>query len=125
MGIRHALGVSLEEFAREFLRGLLEARGVPRSKLRLEKRVLRVDGGEIEVNTFNEDPLVVGEATSIIESVEEVDKLVERIEAVEKLYGRRPRYAFLISPTIWGKVFREVVKRAEESGVKLIYGRVA
>ena len=125
IGIRHALGISLEEFAREFLKGLLEARGIPRDKLKLERKVIRVDGKEIEVNIFNEDPLVVGEVTSIIEDVEEVNKVIERVRAVEKVYGRKPSYVFLIAPTIWKRVFRDVIRKVEENEIELIYGRVA
>ena len=125
IGIRHALGVTLEEFVREFLKGLLEARGVPREKLKLESRIIRVEGKELELNIFNEDPLVLAEVTSIIEDVREVDKVVERIKAVEKVYGRRPDYVFLVAPTIDRRIFREVVSKAEEYGIELIYGRVA
>ena len=124
IGIRHALGVSLEEFAKEFLKGLLEARGVPKDKLRLERKILKIDGEEIEINIFNEDPLIIGEVTSIIEDIKEVDKVIERIRAVEKVYGNKPEYTFLIAPTIWNKVFKEVTRKIEENNIELIYGRV-
>ena len=124
-GIRHALGISLEEFARTFLRGLLEARGVPREKLKLERKIIRVNGREFEINIFNEEPLVVGEVTSIIEDIREVDKVIERVRVVEEVYGRKPDYIFLITPTIWRNVFRYVIEKTKENEIELIYGRVA
>ena len=125
IGIRSALGITLEEFVREFLKGLLEARGIPKDKLKLERRIIRVDGKEFELNIFNEEPLILAEVTSIIEDVNEVNKVIERVKAIEKIYGRKPNYVFLVTPTIWSKVFREVVKRAKEHEIELIYGRVA
>jgi len=86
----------------------------------------KVDNGkEIEVNIFNEDPLIVGKVTSIIEDVEEVDKVIERVRVVEKIYGRKPSYVFLMAPTIWRRVFRGVTKKVGENEIELIYGRVA
>lgn len=125
MDIRKALGVTLEEFARSFLRGLLEARGVPKEKLKLQSKTLRIEGEEVQINIFNEDPLIIGEVTSLAESPEEAEKVVKRIRAVEKVYGRRPQYAFLIAQTIARRAYREIMEVAEKEGIEVIYGRIA
>lgn len=125
MDIRKALGVTLEEFARSFLRGLLEARGVPKEKLKLQSKTLRIEGEEVQINIFNEDPLIIGEVSSLAESPEEAEKVAKRIRAIEKAYGRRPQYAFLIAQTVARRAYREIMEVAEKEGIEVIYGRIA
>ncbi len=125
MDVRKALGVTLEEFARSFLRGLLEARGVSKEKLKLQSKTLRIDGEEVQINIFNEDPLIIGEVTSLAESPEEAEKVAKRIRVVEKAYGRRPQYAFLIAQTIARRAYKGIMEVAEKEGIEVIYGRIA
>ncbi|RLE92573.1 MAG: hypothetical protein DRN04_09850 [Thermoprotei archaeon] len=123
--LRSAMGLTLEEFSRSFLRGLLEARGIPKDKLKLERKVFKLDSREIEINIFNENPLIVAEVTAVLEDLSELDKVLERVLLVEGIYGRKPDYVFLITPTITRNLSEEVFKKAKEYGIEIIYGKIA
>jgi len=123
--LRSAMGLTLEEFSRSFLRGLLEARGIPKDKLKLERKVFKLDSREIEINIFNENPLIVAEVTAVLEDLSELDKVLERVLLVEGIYGRKPDYVFLITPTITRNLSKEVFKKAKEYGIEIIYGKIA
>jgi hypothetical protein len=90
--LSRALRVTFEDHSASFLEVLLEEMGYPEAKV--GRKVLVHDGEAVEINLFCEDPLVVGEATVSVESVEEaereVEKLLKRVEVVEKKYGKRP-----------------------------------
>ena len=125
MELRSVMGLTLEEFSRSFLKGLLEARGFPSSRLKLERKVFKLNDKQMEINIFNEDPLIIAEVTAILEDLSELDKVIERVFLIEGIYGRRPDYVFLIVPTVRRDISKEAFKKAKEYGIELIYGRIA
>lgn len=123
--LRRALGVTFEEHAASFLEFLLDELGYPGAVV--EKRYFVDDGRVVEVDLFCEEPLVVGEVTLSVESVEdaerEVGKLMERVGLVERLYGRRPSMVVLSVAKVAAEALDELRKLAEKNGVRLILGR--
>ncbi|MDW8063818.1 MAG: hypothetical protein RMI43_06575 [Candidatus Caldarchaeum sp.] len=120
-----ALGVTYEIHAAAYIQVLLEELGFPWAKVR--RGYVLKDGEVLEVDVFCEEPLVVGEVTASLRTVEEaggeMTKLLERVEAVSMRYGRRPFLAVLsvgVAPDDVAEMLRE---KAEEHGVKLILGR--
>ncbi|MGC9171005.1 MAG: hypothetical protein ACP5HD_09750, partial [Thermoproteus sp.] len=88
--IRDALGGGFEYFAARVVEGLLRERGV---ECRMRVNVtLPVDGFK-EVDLFCPQPLVVGEVSVSVRSVEEAEGLLEQlrrsVEAAERFVGSR------------------------------------
>ncbi|MBO3831882.1 MAG: hypothetical protein FGF51_00640, partial [Candidatus Brockarchaeota archaeon] len=83
---------------------------------------------EVEINIFNEDPLVVGEVTTYVESeekaIDEIGKVVKRINLVQKVFGRKVEYAFLAVGNVSKDALEKLEKEAERNGIKLIFRRM-
>ncbi|MGC8973868.1 MAG: hypothetical protein ACP5KY_06640, partial [Thermoproteus sp.] len=122
--IRDALGGGFEYFAARVVEGLLRERGV---ECRMRVNVtLPVDGFK-EVDLFCPQPLVVGEVSVSVRSVEEAEGLLEQlrrsVEAAERFVGSRA-YLKVVAVEFAPKDAAEHLrKRAEEEGVYLISGR--
>ncbi|MGC9119277.1 MAG: hypothetical protein ACP5I3_09865 [Thermoproteus sp.] len=122
--IRDALGGGFEYFAARVVEGLLRERGV---ECRMRVNVtLPVDGFK-EVDLFCPQPLVVGEVSVSVRSVEEAEGLLEQlrrsVEAAERFVGSRA-YLKVIAVEFAPKDAAEHLrKKAEEEGVYLISGR--
>ncbi len=125
-GVREALGVSFEEYVASFIRFMLYELGYPEAKVEARKHVV-YEGRLVELNVFSEEPLIVGEATLTLKSVEEaeeeVKKLNERVNIASRLYGKKP----LLTILAVGNAPEEVIDHLKEltlrHGVKLIIGR--
>jgi uncharacterized protein (UPF0335 family) len=119
-----ALRVTFEDHSASFLEVLLEEPEY--TDARIERKVLVHDGEAVEINMFCEDPLVVGEATISIESMEEaekeVEKLLKRVEIVEKRYGKRPMLVVLSVARPAPGVSRRLEDLAKRHGIKLVLG---
>ena len=111
-------GMSFEQFVRVFLSARLRAAKElpPEGELRRET----VDGEEIDL--FFEDPLVVGEATAHISSLDELDKLERKAKVAATKFGRKPM-KFLIALTASKEIAQELRRLARERGIELIIGR--
>jgi len=123
-GLSRALRVTFEDHSASFLEVLLEEMGYPAAKV--ERKILVRNGEAIEVNMFCEDPLVVGEATVSIESLEEaereVEKLLKRVEVVEEIYGKRPTLVVLSVARTAPGVSERLEDLAKKHGIKLVLG---
>jgi len=124
--LRATLGATFEDYARAFLEVMLEEMGYPGARV-IRGYLLR--GGEVvEVDMLCENPLVVGEATSRIQSIEEaereVEKLTERIRLAEEKYGRKPVLAVLAVGSAPPEVLDRLKLLAEKNGFKLVVGRL-
>jgi hypothetical protein len=122
--IRDALGGGFEYYTARVVKLLLKERGFDCD---VKANVtLPVDGfKEIDVICFN--PLVVGEATVRLRSVEEaegqLEKLAASVQAAEKFAGKKAYMKVLAVEYIDQGVADYLRKRAEELGVFLILGR--
>jgi len=122
--IRDALGGGFEYFAARVVEAVLRERGVECS-VRVNV-TLPVDGFK-EVDLFCPEPLVVGEVSVAVRSVEEAEGLLEQLrrasEAGEKLTRRRP-YLKVLAVEFAPRDVAEFLKaRCEGEGVYLILGR--
>jgi len=122
--IRESLGGAYEYYTAHWIELYLAGKGY---KCRaLVNVVLPVDG-EKEVDIVCRDPLVVGEATvsvkSIEEAEEEIAKLLEATEAAEKFYGRKAFMKVLAVENTTEEIAAYLRKRAEELGIVLVIGR--
>jgi hypothetical protein len=112
-------GITFEEFVRGFLTEALRSSGEIPEGAELKRAV--IDGEEI--NIFLEDPLIVGEVTASAESVGEITKLLRKAELAKARYSKEPK-KIMIALTAKRDVAREIERIAEESGVRLVIGRV-
>ena len=122
--IRDALGGGFEYFAARVVEAVLRERGVECS-VRVNV-TLPVDGFK-EVDLFCPEPLVVGEVSVAVRSVEEAEGLLEQLrraaEAGEKLTRRRPYLKVLAVEFAPRDVAEYLKARCEGEGVYLILGR--
>jgi len=122
--IRESLGGAYEYYTAHWIELYLAEKGY-RCKA-LVNVTLPVDG-EKEVGVICRDPLVVGEATVSVRSVEEAEKeitkLLEAAEAAEKLYKRKTFIKVLAIENTPEEIATYLRRRAEELGIVLIIGR--
>jgi len=122
--IRDALGGGFEYFAARVVEAVLRERGVECS-VRVNV-TLPVDGFK-EVDLFCPEPLVVGEVSVAVRSVEEAEGLLEQLrraaEVGEKLTRRRPYLKVLAVEFAPRDVAEYLKARCEGEGVYLILGR--
>jgi hypothetical protein len=86
-----AVGMTLEYYTAAFLEEYLSERGYEGAKVEVGVK-LKYMGKTVELDLFCEDPLLVGEVTTGVASLEdarrEIDKLLERVNFVKEMYGR-------------------------------------
>jgi uncharacterized protein YoxC len=120
--LRRVLGSTFESFAAAFVEVMLEDMGYV--GVEVGRKVLVVDNEVLEINLFSEKPLVVGELTMHIGTVEEarreVEKLLKRVRAVEKLYGVKPVLTILCVAKVSPEALTTLRTLTKESGIKLI-----
>ncbi|MEM2913401.1 MAG: hypothetical protein QXR06_03545 [Candidatus Bathyarchaeia archaeon] len=123
--LSRALGVTFEDHAAAFLEVMLEEMGYEGA--RIGKKYFVHEGEVKEVNMFCEEPLVIGEATvsirSIDEAEKEIEKIVERERIVEEKYGRKPLLTILSVARVTPEASEALRTLAEKRGVKLVLGK--
>ncbi|MGC9227416.1 MAG: hypothetical protein ACP5HY_09080, partial [Caldivirga sp.] len=124
MDIRNSLGGLYEYYTAGWIREWLKAKGFDCDvKVNV---TLRVDGLR-EVDAICYDPLVVGEATVKLSSIEEADKEIEKlmanVKAAEKLTGRKLYAAVLAVETLPDEVAQYLREKTRELGIILVLGR--
>ncbi|CCC81019.1 hypothetical protein [Thermoproteus tenax] len=122
--IRRALGGGFEYYTARVVGLLLRERGVE-----CDVRVnvtLPIDGFK-EVDLICYDPLVVGEVTVAVRSIEEaereVGKLLEAERAVERFTGRKTYMRVLAVEFASEDVAEYLRRKAQEMGILLLLGR--
>ncbi len=122
--LRRALGVTFEEHASSFLEVMLMEMGYPDAVV--EKKYLVEDGKVVEIDMFCEEPLVVGEATLSITTVEEarreVDKLIKRVELAEKIYKKKALFSILSVARATPEAYEELKTLSEKYRTRIILG---
>ncbi|MHA1686083.1 MAG: hypothetical protein ACTSYD_06690 [Candidatus Heimdallarchaeaceae archaeon] len=119
-----ALGHDFEEFNSYWLQTFLEELGYPRIKI--QKKVFYdgdyevfPDRKEVEVDLFNEDPLVIGEVTAIVRRIDKVTTFLRKISFLEKKFGPA-KYKIFITYAIKPEIRDEAIKLLEEAKVETI-----
>ncbi|MEM1582205.1 MAG: hypothetical protein QXK89_06820 [Candidatus Bathyarchaeia archaeon] len=123
--LSRTLGVAFEDHAAAFLEVMLEEMGYVGASV--GKRYFVHEGEVKEINMFCEEPLVVGEATVSIKSLEEADKeigkIIERVRIVEEKYGKKPRITILCVARVTPDASEALRTLADKYGVKLVLGK--
>ncbi len=122
--LKSAVGATLEDYTSVWLSRWLKERGF---KCEIKTRATVFTDRPREVDILCLEPLVIGEATTTIRTIEEAEneirKLLENVNAIEKIHGIK-HYAKLIAvEAAPEKVAEHLKKRAEELGIVLILGR--
>jgi len=106
----------------------LREKGYPEEKINITTHnKFMIYGKEIEVNIFNEDPLIVGEVTMYIkdeqEAKNEVEKLLKKKEVIETVYKRKVEMLILAVANIEPHVLKFLKEITEKENIKLLTGR--
>ncbi|GAB6944154.1 hypothetical protein [Vulcanisaeta sp. JCM 14467] len=122
--IRNALGGGFEYYTANVVRTILRERGFDCEVL--VNVTLPIDGYK-EVDIFCPDPLVVGEVTMTLRSIEETNKELEKLNAsvtvAEKFTGKKTYLKVLAVENAPSDVTQYLTEKAREQGIYLILGR--
>jgi regulator of replication initiation timing len=123
-----ALGMGLEHYTAAFLEKYLIEKGWPKEKVDVKIDIKFMRKGEfLEVNLFNEEPLLVGEATAYLASIKEVEKeinkLLERIKIVQEIYGKKVDLPVLAVMNIEKKASKKLEEFSKKYNILIITGR--
>jgi uncharacterized protein YoxC len=123
--LRTALGVTYEMHAAAYLTMMLYEMGYEKAEV-VSKSFVE-DGEMVEVDLFNEEPLVVGEVTLAVKDVgdaeREVEKVMRRVGLVERVFGRRVFMAVLSVANLYPEAADTLKSLAARNGIRLILGR--
>jgi chromosome segregation ATPase len=123
--LRTALGVTYEMHAAAYLTMKLYEMGYEKAEV-VSKSFVE-DGEMVEVDLFNEEPLVVGEVTLAVKDVgdaeREVEKVMRRVGLVERVFGRRVFMAVLSVANLYPEAADTLKSLAARNGIRLILGR--
>jgi uncharacterized protein YoxC len=123
--LRTALGVTYEMHAAAYLTMMLYEMGYEKAEV-VSKSFVE-DGEIVEVDLFNEEPLVVGEVTLAVKDVgdaeREVERVMRRVGLVERVFGRRVFMAILSVANLYPEAADTLKSLAARNGIRLILGR--
>jgi hypothetical protein len=121
-----AVGMTLEYYTAAFLEEYLSERGYEGAKVEVGVK-LKYMGKTVELDLFCEDPLLVGEVTTGVASLEdarrEIDKLLERVNFVKEMYGRDVDIKILAIANVGAEAVEFLREIAEKHGIMVIIGR--
>ena len=119
-----ALGHDFEEFNSYWLETFLIERGYP--KIRVQKRhfydkdySVFPDSNDVEIDLFNEDPLVIGEVTAIVRSITKVTVFLRKLKFLEDLFERKAEYKVFITYLVEPEIREEIERLLKKHGVQL------
>jgi hypothetical protein len=123
--LRTALGVTYEMHAAAYLTMMLYEMGYEKAEV-VSKSFVE-DGEIVEVDLFNEEPLVVGEVTLAVKDVgdaeREVEKVMRRVGLMERVFGRRVFMAVLSVANLYPEAADTLKSLTARNGIRLILGR--
>ena len=123
--LRTALGVTYEMHAAAYLTMMLYEMGYEKAEV-VSKSFVE-DGEIVEVDLFNEEPLVVGEVTLAVKDVgdaeREVEKVMRHVALVERVFGRRVFMAVLSVANLYPEAADTLKSLTARNGIRLILGR--
>ena len=116
--LRVFAGVSFQEFIGNLMSKYFEEAKILPKGARLKRTI--IEGHEIDY--FWDNPLIVGEATSFVDSVDKLDKFIKKIELVRKKYGKEP-IKFFLGLTVRKNIRKTLKEIAEKEGIEIFLGR--
>ncbi len=121
-----AVGMTLEYYTAAFLEEYLSERGYEGARIEVGIK-LKYMGKTVELDLFCEDPLLVGEVTTGVASLEdarrELDKLLERVNFVKEMYERDVTIKILAIANVGAEAVDFLREIAEKHGIMVIIGR--
>jgi len=121
-----AVGMTLEYYTAAFLEEYLSERGYEGARIEVGIK-LKYMGKTVELDLFCEDPLLVGEVTTGVTSLEdarrELDKLLERVNFVKEMYERDVTIKILAIANVGAEAVDFLREIAEKHGIIVIIGR--
>lgn len=122
-----AVGRTLEDYTAAFVRVILEDKGYSKEKVNIRKTTIIHDNKIVEIDIFNEDPLIVGEVTTYLDTVEqakeEINKILYDKEVVERKFKRKVEMKILAVANVPSNVLEELKKLTEDNEITFIFGR--
>ena len=120
-----ALGHDFEEFNSHWLETFLVAQGFPKIEVRKRtffdpEHMVFPDSTDVEVDLFNEDPLVVGEVTAIVRTIDKVTTFLRKVKFIESNMRRKADYKLFITYMIVPEIREEAKRLLEGAGVTVI-----
>ncbi len=92
-------GEELELHSLMWFQGVLNAKGFPSDNLKwgvkFEDPQRRLGTSEIEIDLFQENPLLVVEVTSFVDSLDKLLRFVKKIKFIREKYGKTPKAVFI------------------------------
>ncbi len=102
-----SLGVTFEDFVRVNLTEILVAAGILDINQRLEsvhfkdpEHKVNLKTDDVQIDLFCENPLIVGEVTESLVSIEKFERLIKRIIFITEKFGRKPDYTIFVTKAI-------------------------
>jgi len=121
-----AVGMTLEYYTAAFLEEYLSERGYEGARVEVGVK-LKYMGKTVELDLFCEDPLLVGEVTTGVVSLEEarreINKLLERVNFVKEMYERDVDIKILAIANVGAEAVEFLREIAEKHGIMVIIGR--
>ncbi len=118
-----AFGHDFEEFNSLWLQEYLIAQGYP--KLTIKKRTfvdqnyeVFPDSTDVEVDVYNEEPLVIGEVTAITRNIAKITIFMRKVQFLKKMKGKEPK-VFCVTYGFHPKIRDEALRLLEEARVKV------
>jgi len=122
-----AVGRTLEDYTAAFVRVILEDKGYSKEKVNIRKTTIIHDNKIVEIDIFNEDPLIVGEVTTYLDTVEqakeEINKILYDKEVVERKFKRKVEMKILAVANVPSNVLEELKKLTKDNEITFIFGR--
>jgi len=126
--LKSALGVTMEDYTAVWLSRWLEEKGYKcdvRTRITIVVNPLTGDSREVDVICWN--PLVVGEVTTTIRTVEEAEreirKLLDSVAYAEKATGAKHHAKILAVEVAPSEIAEYLERRARELDITLVLGR--
>ena len=119
-----SFGHDFEEFNSYWLQTFLVEQGYPKIKIQKksfydERYEVFPDSKEVEIDLFNEDPLVVGEVTAVVRNIDKVTTFIRKVKFIENKFGPA-KYKLFITYAIHPEILDEAIKLLEEENIKVI-----
>ncbi len=116
-------GMALEQYSLLWFKGILQSKLIPAEKLVWRKKLKDPDmelGTEIiEIDIFQDDPLIVVEVTSYLSNIKKLTTFIKKINIIKKIYKKEPHSVF-ICYRIENDIEDSVVQLCDTNNIMLI-----